>query len=266
MTSEDLWRVAVDEDEPELDGDQLGRPHRPPPIDVHRFHDEAERDFDLKQRAKCWQRIERSKVIDHATSSESSTKDQSVEEAWKRVIVVCGAGLGKTTNLEWLEYRLNSLTTRTYLPLLLEVRALRQLIPEDAQEASKENALAEILQRLEKQPGLKLIQGNPDLRKRGLERMLIAGRVIWLLDSLDQANPTPGEKDVQAIVRLCSGPWKECPVWVTGRPYAFRQASSALRSVDGGAWKFLRIGLLDEPEARQLVETGGRPLQVVTPP
>ncbi len=48
-----------------------------------------------------WTRLaDRGELIKHATSD---------DEAWRRVGVVCGAGLGKTTNLKWLEAAINGL-------------------------------------------------------------------------------------------------------------------------------------------------------------
>ena len=112
-----------------------------------------------------------------------------------------------------------------------------------------------------------------------VERMLRTGRVIFLLDSLDQSDPDPASSVVKALRELCRGKWKACPVWISGRPYAFRiasekrgddprnagladldPASTAVdQAVDQVSWQFIRIGALDEPETRQLLETA-RPL------
>ena len=87
--------------------------------------------------------------------------------------------------------------------------------------------------------------------------MLLAGRVTFLLDSLDQANPDPAGPVVHALRALLQGRWEKCRVWVSGRPYAFRIARAELQKMAG--WQFIRIGQLDEPECRQLLETTQRP-------
>jgi hypothetical protein len=88
-----------------------------------------------------------------------------------------------------------------------------------------------------------------------VERLLLEGRVTWLLDSLDQTDPAPEGDVMQALGRLVQGRWKRCRVWVSGRPYAFRIARTALEPIDPEhPWQFLRIGQLDEPECRQLLE------------
>ena len=111
--------------------------------------------------------------------------------------------------------------------------------------------------------------------KKNLIRLLVQGRVTFLLDSLDQA----GEKCIAPFENLVAT-YPQCNYWISGRPYAFRNYAAKLRAVANKQsqklteeakkksknneietedevrirWQFFRIGPLEEPEARQLLE------------
>lgn len=97
-----------------------------------------------------------------------------------------------------------------------------------------------------------LRQSESERFRQSVDRMLRDGRVTFLLDSLDQAaayNPC------HALSVLTSGPWRNCRVWVSGRPYAFRDEQSKLQAMcEPWPWEFMRIGPLDEAEACQNIE------------
>jgi hypothetical protein len=158
-------------------------------------------------------------------------------EHWRRVALVCGAGLGKTTNLKWLAWTINRLDNgrNKNLAMFLELRELAEL--------SEANSIPE-----------KIFQWVSSAQS------LTDAESGRLLDSLDQADPSPKGSVVANLISLMKGPWGKCRIWISGRPYAFREADSALWSIAGQpAWQFFRIGPLDEPEACELVESVKRP-------
>ena len=90
-------------------------------------------------------------------------------------------------------------------------------------------------------------------------RLRAAGRITLLFDSLDQAGPT---RVVPALEELMSHHWAECRIWISGRPWAFRQASPILRNKHPNTpWQFVRVGQLLPPKCKFLLETIRRPSQ-----
>ena len=87
-----------------------------------------------------------------------------------------------------------------------------------------------------------------------LRKYRAAGRITLLIDGLDHAW-SRGNLN-RLLDDLLKTRWSECPVWITGRPWAFRQASPILRDRHPNRpWQFVRVGQLLEPECRFLLET-----------
>jgi hypothetical protein len=214
---EERWELALHEGEPEIE--RLPSAHRLDP-------EEAER----KTAAK-WKRIDRATVIAYAISDDPT---------FRRVGVVCGAGLGKTTNLEYLQAAINGLNYG-FNKDFAHFFDLDEL-PDDCDT---------LLETMVKK--IKTRTGFDDVTVRNaLLRLLKAGRVTFLLDSLDQ---TDTAEALAALRELMQGIWGGNRVWVSGRPYAFRTAQSALQKMAGSlTWQFIRIGELDVPECRFLLE------------
>jgi len=223
------WNMAEREDEPSDDASKSDFAHRPAPMD----DDQAKGDA-----FGTWVRVARDDFLKCAVSE---------DDTWQHVGLVCGAGLGKTTNLRWLGAVINRLDNGRgkNLAVFLDLAKLKS-----RQQDVKQWIVNHIVDQ----------SGEQDAVAFAVDRALTDGRVIFLLDSLDQANPDPAEDAVQALHGLMTGRWNKCRVWVSGRPYAFRIARPALERIDGkAAWQFFRIGQLDEPECRQLLETFHRP-------
>jgi len=220
------WDLAIREDEPAIEGLQSAiRPVSDAPA--------------RGKHSASWKRIDRSQLVRFAVGDEPHCQ---------RIGVVCGAGLGKTTNLAWLEAAVNGLNRGFHRALgyCLELRDL----PRDRHQLL-ESMVGRVSNRVE---------ATKAAIRHGLRRLLAAGRVTFLLDSLDQADPNPKGPVVAALRELVQGVWRRCRVWVSGRPYAFRTARPALAALEPNIhWQFLRIGQLDQPECRQLLETTERP-------
>jgi predicted NACHT family NTPase len=165
---------------------------------------------------------------------------------WRRVALVCGAGLGKTTNLHWLEAAINRQANfrGKQLAFFLKIRELTD---------SAADLLQKLCLRLHNQLGRLHSELDRNL-ELALVRKRQQGRITLLLDSLDQAGADPDDAAVRALQALLGGVWAPCPIWVSGRPHAFK-ANRALfldRAID--RWQFVRVGQLDEPECRFLLE------------
>lgn len=184
-----------------------------------------------------WKRITRETLLSHVTQ---------FDPVWRRVGLVCGAGLGKTTNLKWLEAAINSKACEVGKQFAF-FRELRKL------SANGKVLLQEFVTRVTN----KELGHNEAQIKAMLERLRSAGRLTLLLDSLDQAGSHSDSATVTALTQLLQpgNLWARCPVWISGRPFAFEQARQLFHNEEGALqpWQFMRIGLLDEPEARFLL-------------
>lgn len=167
-----------------------------------------------------------------------------------RVGLVCGGGLGKTTNLLFLEHEINADSRGPQLAVFLELGDLA---------AAHESGPFEdeVLKLIEHRLGVGSAAAQQKLHVQ-LLRKLTAGRVTFLLDSLDQAGAATDGPAMTALATLCRGPWSACPVWVSGRPAAFQGNRGFFVESPGPAWRLFRVGQLDEPEARELLDASRR--------
>ena len=124
----------------------------------------------------------------------------------RRRLAVIGP-VGKTTNLEWLQFRLAGSETGQ-LPFLFSLK-------DDALPADIDRFLGKTLYRK-----FRLLTGKPpseSLVVETLTRYRDRGRITLLLDGLDQAAP----KSWQLLLELLQAPeWKACPLAVGARPDA----------------------------------------------
>jgi hypothetical protein len=163
----------------------------------------------------------------------------------KRVGLVCDAGLGKTTNMEWLAARIAGQAGGRQVPLLLhfehslDLKALRE-------EHAGGEGLADRFAGLIQQHA-----GGPRHRHlQAIQRLQASGRITLLFDGLDHIL---GDPELFEILHetLTSVAWRECPAWISGRPYAFQQcwesffdptAQYAIRARKAAlGWHFLRV-------------------------
>lgn len=218
----DCWQLAMAEEEPVADGEEPAR--RPAP-----------REGDKRKLDAEWKRIERAEVVQRAVSAAPEDR---------RVAIVCGAGLGKTTTLHYLQAAINA-RHNGFDPNLGFLLDLAEL-PGD-----RDRLLDLMVKKIKAR-----IDAGEDSIRQALRRKLAAGCVTFLLDSLDQADPSPRGAVVQALAALMQGAWGGCRVWISGRPYAFETARAELEKMSKKLpWQFLRVGQLEEAECRYLLET-----------
>lgn len=237
------WEFGVVENDPTEEEDRSMMPRQG--IDEAMMEALSPRKEDA---CPTWVRLQRSHWIQGILSDDQ----QQSNLPWHRVAFVSGAGMGKTANLQWLCAQVNA-NDQGRGRMLAIFTHLRDL-PSD----------------LEQLPGFvydwlkRHLDDHDKLRLEEVSlRLLKQGRILFLLDSLDEAGAAESGPAVIKLQSLLQNRWKQNPIWVSGRPYAFRAARTVLRQSDPDAdWTFLRVGPLDEPEARQLVETASfRPQQ-----
>jgi formylglycine-generating enzyme required for sulfatase activity len=159
----------------------------------------------------------------------------------KRVALVCDAGLGKTTNLEWLAAAISAEPKSHQIPLLLRLDTTH-----DMDLLAKEHIAPDTLLDWMAALVTKVAGGKMYRHRRALSRMQSCGRISLLIDGLDHALSRPDVPRMLAEL-LQSSQWGQCPVWIAGRPYAFDNAWGLFT---GPEWHFMRIAPLPEREIR----------------
>jgi formylglycine-generating enzyme required for sulfatase activity len=168
-----------------------------------------------------WKIIDRPTIIQRAAGT----------EPWHRTIVVCYAGLGKSTNLAWLQAAIADDASSRRLPVLLR---LDDSDHEQVLLDAKKGAKAFLARLLENMPGL---SGDPAQLTHALERLLTQGRITILIDGLDHA--LAGDSKIDHVLHgLLSTTWANCPVWLSGRPYAFKECWSLVKDP---AWHVVKV-------------------------
>jgi formylglycine-generating enzyme required for sulfatase activity len=209
----------------------------------------SSKDESPESRQDAWQPADRQGIIARAAGRVPASPPHL------RVALVCDAGLGKTTNMQWLAAHIAPGEGSRQIPLLLRLDSTDDV---DLLERQSRDTNA-VFDRLVTE----VTNTVEDFRNRdeGKIRQALAlkqsrGRISLLIDGLDHGLSASGV--LGALARLVKSPqWKNCPVWVAGRPYAFDNAHPLFFS--DPAWHFLRVDPLAEPEIRHYLtlQAGG---------
>jgi hypothetical protein len=179
----------------------------------------------------AWVAVESSKLVDRLMARGDV----------KRLAVVCAAGLGKSTNLQWFAKELAAPGSHQ-LPFFFALDDPR--LPD--------NGLDFWHRTLPHQ--LRQADGNSGLAQERLvsllQRLRALGRITLLLDSIDQAS-----KALLLLVQelLTSGDWAGCPIVLSARPHAIFDRWERLIVPSEEAWHFVRVEPLREGERRLLL-------------
>ncbi len=168
-----------------------------------------------------------------------------------RLFVVCGSGVGKSTNLRWLEAGLNGLDQADPGPrlgLLVRAGALA--------EATSQTLVAVLTEQL--------VAAMPDLAgawrslavAAGLRRDLAAGDIALLIDGLDHVGA-----DLPLLIEGQAGAWwAACPIVAAGRPQAllgWEDHPDPARKVAAARWRFIEPAEFTNDEARLYLGRSG---------
>lgn len=231
------WEMGVVEDDPTEDNNRDHMPRKGVAI----RHERRQQPGMCDQPEKAnWVPLPRPTLVANVLADDPL----AAVRPWHRVVLVSGAGLGKTANLKWLCAQVNHHDQGRGRMLAIFAH------------------LRDLPNNLEKMPDfvydwlvMHLNQHDPARLHETAVRLLKQGRVLFLLDSLDEAGAWENSPAVAGLRALVTGRWAQNPVWISGRPYAFRATERFLcEMVPADHWTFVRIGPLNEPEARQLVE------------
>lgn len=161
-----------------------------------------------------------------------------------RACIVTAAGMGKSTNSQWLAYRINQ-GGDGRVAILLSVSEL----PSD---------LGGVLKVLATNMSSKAaLEEAPELLGKYLHlirRLRASGRLCLVFDSIDQAQ----SKSVHTLQALVRDPlWQNCPMIVSSRAHAVHSHWDGLIRDRERAWRFVRIEELREPERQALCNQDG---------
>ncbi len=170
-----------------------------------------------------------------------------------RVLLMCDAGLGKTTNMHWLQKEIAAQTRGRQIPFLfrldwkMELKPLRRGLEDP-------DALLEWM-------AVQLKTANEGSRfgmetyLRLLHRLRREGRLTLLIDGLDHV--MSDDEILEQIAGLMHQPyWESCPIWISGRPEAFRK--EWVDRAGDCRWQVLRVEAFSAKQSRDFLrmETG----------
>lgn len=198
-----------------------------------RFHVCDERVPERSQDADrhSWQELERDALCAEAAGPSPP----------KRVALVCDAGLGKTTNMEWLACRIAKARGSRQVPFLLRLDTAHDLQLLEAAHANPDALLDPFAAEVARGAGVAISR-----LPLALQRLRSSDRITLLIDGLDHALSVANVPFLLSKL-LSSEQWRNCPVWISGRPHAFDSAWSLFADP---VWMFCRVEPLAEPEIR----------------
>lgn len=161
-----------------------------------------------------------------------------------RLVIATAAGLGKTTNLHFLEMEICRTQPRL-LPFFIRIEDL----PKDPRRLIQDCLM----------PRFGNVHGNERLTDEQiralLERFCDEARIVLLLDAADQ-DDSSGQKGFDALVETIKSPlWSNCRIYFSTRPHALagRRWGDLFGSDEATLFHFVRIEELEEKQQRLLL-------------
>ena len=179
----------------------------------------------------AWQMVDRQAVVDGWATLHGGTVCPL-----HRLVITTDAGIGKTKNMQWLNWQLNQ-PARPTVAFLIEPQWL------DSPRGDWLDLLVTVLAKSQ-DPN---VRQSHDLRRQ-VERWRQQGRLVVLFDALDQAS----EPTVRRLCAFFDPVWRDCRLIISGRPHALQRYWDLLfhQTAD---WRFLQLDEFTEPEQRQFL-------------
>jgi len=168
-----------------------------------------------------------------------------------RLFLVSGGGVGKTTNMRWLEATLNETAEERRLAVRVQAGELH---------GKKEGEVLQVMiARIAQEAGAGGDLWGQRAIEAGLREEAAAGRLVILVDGLDhvEARGVLLFTSIQTPGRL----WSNCNVVAAGRPQALHGWEDApanpAETVAAGHWRFLEPAEFEDDEARVFLGSAG---------
>lgn len=162
----------------------------------------------------------------------------------RRTVLYTDAGIGKTSNLEWLHWKINTAGDGR-LALLVPVHelpgSLDRFLPDTLVPRFRclwrDNSPV---------PGNSGEDLKPEVAEQILRRLRDQGRLVLLLDALDQT--VAGSTQIDTLCQIVSGePWHSCRIVLSARPYALvRDWDTLFKNHRTIGWRFVEVEEFDE--------------------
>ncbi|SEQ25163.1 SUMF1/EgtB/PvdO family nonheme iron enzyme [Nitrosomonas ureae] len=162
-----------------------------------------------------------------------------ITQSLKRVFVISGGGIGKSTFLEWLRFKLSSEDPATLAFLFVKEDFQDDKINE-LEINYKINGLETIINLLVKK--IDPLSDKAELIKSWIKSEKDAGRIVLLIDGLDHFQKQ--NKMSSWLIELQSA-WHNCSIVLSGRPYVVNSKTWSSRRSNNqmfvGNWQFYRL-------------------------
>jgi len=164
----------------------------------------------------------------------------------RRAVLTTDAGIGKTSNLEWLQWKINGARDGR-LALLVPVNelpgSLDRFLPDTLVQRFRclwrDNSVV---------PGNSSEELKPEVAENILRRLRDQGRLVLLLDALDQT--VAGSAQIDTLCQIVSSDqWHDCRIVLSGRPYALvLHWDKLFKNHLAIGWRFLEVQEFDEDQ------------------
>ena len=166
----------------------------------------------------------------------TSREDLFLNNAPHRLCLTTDAGIGKTTTLLWAQQQIGR-RHPDRLPLFLQLSDL----PDRSELVT--STFAEWMLICSKEPL------DRRLAIEVIERLLPSGRLVLLVDALDQTlSDTSAEPKLRMLARFLQLDGRQCPAVVAGRPYAIDRFWDTLFGKI--TWRFAQLSAFNDDEQR----------------
>ncbi len=183
-----------------------------------------------------WQPLERDRLVDRLLADDAD---------WHRVVFTTDAGIGKTTNLNWLHGQINARRSR---------QAALSLTMTDLAHLSVDGMLGKLLEQFRQVSANSTLHlpshadASHDPGLRMFEHWRQRGLLTVIVDGLDQALPTQ-----ISLLRdlLRSDVWRTCRFVLGGRPSALQTHWDDLFAHADPPFQFVRLDDFDDDQQRR---------------
>jgi formylglycine-generating enzyme required for sulfatase activity len=163
----------------------------------------------------------------------------------QRVVITSDAGMGKTTTIDWLRYRLG-LPDLAAVPIAVPLRVL--LGEEAGVDQRLERYLVDQIERGAKENGC-----DTATARQSLDQSRRRGRLVLLFDGLDQVPAA-----VTNLQQVLQSPfYAKCRMVVAGRPYSIQRHWKDLFAQED--WLFVRVEEFNEPQQQTYLGDTAKP-------
>jgi hypothetical protein len=186
-----------------------------------------------------WQPVPRSELLERLSQSDVSGR-------WSRCILVTDAGIGKTTNMRWLHAHLNAVGGAV-IAIHLDVATLP---------VEPSAVIRTLTHHLRRANGNDEAVGSDQEVDSVLIGMRREGRLVLLIDALDQVDAA-NLACLQTLRHLLVDEhWKSCPIVLGSRPFAVERDWNLLfPDAAATGWQFLHVEEFNPDQQRRYLGT-----------